>query len=621
MPEKEEQSPKEIVLRQPIVTVLGHVDHGKTTLLDKIRQTSLAEKEPGQITQNIGASQIPTNVVEKICKACLVKFKFQITIPGLLFIDTPGHEAFTTLRKRGGSIADLAILVVDIMEGLKPQTIESLEILKAEKTPFVIAVNKIDRIPGWKTPTPEQLERKKIAATGKVPEGRKYKEAIMFVESFGHQSVITQRKFEEQFYKIIEQISKRGFSADRFDRIASFKSTIAAVPVSGKTGEGVPELLAILIGLAQQFLTKQLVLTNETKGSVLEVKDVVGLGKTLDVIIYDGTIRRGEFMVIGGKNPMITRIKCLLEPEPLKDTRAEKKFKPVDECTAACGVRVAAPGIENVISGSPIVVVNRESDAKRIFIEFEHEKEKVEIVREDEGLVLKADSVGSLEAMLNIFRDYPIKEATIGNITKEAVIHAETNKEPTNMAVIGFNVGVAEDAATMAKDKGIKILSSNIVYHLVEDYEKWSKDISEKLKQNEIDVLTRPGKISIMTGYVFRASNPAIVGCDVFGFLKPGYKLFKWDKQLGVREVGEIKQLQKEGTNVDSAKTGDKLAVSITGPTVGRQVVEGDVLYTNIGSEEFKRLRQFEKFLSNSEKEVLKEIFDLKRKSNPRYGI
>jgi len=137
------------MLRQPIITVLGHVDHGKTTLLDKIRKTAIAAKEAGGITQAIGTTEIPTNVIKTLCGKLLERFKIKLIISGLLFIDTPGHEAFTTLRKRGGSIADLAILVIDINEGIMPQTIESLEILKVSRIPFIIALNKIDRIKGW----------------------------------------------------------------------------------------------------------------------------------------------------------------------------------------------------------------------------------------------------------------------------------------------------------------------------------------------------------------------------------------------------------------------------------------------------------------------------------------
>jgi translation initiation factor 5B len=138
-------SPKYI--RQPIVSVLGHVDHGKTSLLDYIRGSTVAAREAGAITQHIGATEVPINAIYNVCGELLKGKKF--TLPGLLFIDTPGHHAFTTLRIRGGSLADIAILIVDINEGFKPQTYESLRILKQYKTPFIVVANKIDAISGW----------------------------------------------------------------------------------------------------------------------------------------------------------------------------------------------------------------------------------------------------------------------------------------------------------------------------------------------------------------------------------------------------------------------------------------------------------------------------------------
>ena len=136
-------------IRQPIVCVLGHVDTGKTLLLDKIRKTSVQAREAGGITQHIGASFFPVDTLKQLCGPLLFMVKGEIEIPGLLVVDTPGHEAFTNLRKRGGSVADIAILVIDALRGFETQTYECIEILKARKTPFLVATNKIDRIPGW----------------------------------------------------------------------------------------------------------------------------------------------------------------------------------------------------------------------------------------------------------------------------------------------------------------------------------------------------------------------------------------------------------------------------------------------------------------------------------------
>src|SRR3989338_9048939 len=134
------------MLRQPIIAILGNVDSGKTQLLDTIRNTAIVESEPGRITQSIGCSIIPIESIKKICGNMLENLKLEIKIPGFLIIDTPGHAAFTSLRKRGGNLADMAILVVDVNDGIKVQTIECIGILRQYKTPFVIALNKIDLI-------------------------------------------------------------------------------------------------------------------------------------------------------------------------------------------------------------------------------------------------------------------------------------------------------------------------------------------------------------------------------------------------------------------------------------------------------------------------------------------
>jgi len=569
------------------------VDAGKTSLLDRIRQTAVASKEAGGITQSIGTSEIPSSVLKTICGPLLQKFKFELKVPGLLFIDTPGHEAFTTLRRRGGSIADLAILVVDIVEGLMPQTIESIDILKSTKTPFVVAMNKIDRVNGWKL-----LDD-------------------YFLENYRLQSDDVQQEFEKKFYEVVQQFDRQGLAVERFDRISDFKKTIAAVPLSSKTGEGVAGLLTILVGLAQQFLTEQLVTKEESAGMILEVRDFTGLGKTIDAIIYNGTLAKNDYLVIGGKTPQIAKIRALLIPEPLRDMRTEKKFRSVDEVNAAAGVKISAPGLDEVIAGSPIRTAKTFEEAERLLEDLEKEKEEAEIHTESEGLILKADTIGSLEALINIFKNHPIKEASIGSIGKKDVIKAEANQDKTYKIVVGFNSQINAEAETLAKDKGIKIMTSDIIYRLIEDYDKWQEAEQESTKKKEIEGLPRPAKIKLLPGCVFRANNPAIVGCEVAGgLLKAGSSLMKDGKN-----VGEVKQVQSQGQNIEEAKNGEKIAVSIIGPTVGRQIEEGDLLFVDIGSEEYKKLKKNEQFLTGTEKQALQEIFEIKRKTDPRYGL
>lgn len=580
-------------LRQPIIVVLGHVDHGKTSLLDQIRHTAIVSREAGGITQAIGTTEIPTDVIKDLCGELLEKFKTELTIPGLLFIDTPGHEAFTTLRRRGGGIADIAIVVVDINEGIMPQTKESLEILKEAKVPFVVALNKIDRLQGWASPS----------------------KMCCFCDNFSEQSDDVRGEFERKFYEIVEQFASHDLAIERFDRINDFTKKIAAIPVSAKTGEGIPEVLAILGGLAQQFLKEKLVTTDIAKGMVLEVREITGFGTTIDTIIYDGSVSKSDYLAIGGKIPRIMKIRALLEPAPMRDMRTEKKFKNVSEVHAASGVKIAAPGLSDIIAGTHIRTAKTFEEAEKLLDELE--EQEVEIKTESEGLILKADTIGSLEALINIFKNHPIKEATIGQVSKTDIIKAEANSKDEYKIVIGFNTKTPQETKDFAKDKCVMIMESNVIYRLIEDYEKWIKEEEEKVKMGELETVTRPAKIKILPGCIFRSSSPAVVGCEVIGgIIKPKYKLFKTDKV-----IGDIKQIQSQGKDVAQAKIGDKIAVSIIGPTVGRQIQESDVLYTEITSSEYAILMKHIKFLTEHEKQVLEEIAKLKKKKDPKWGI
>ena len=570
-------------MRQPIVAVLGHVDHGKTLLLDAIRGSTVNLMEPGQITQHIGASFIPIDIIKKFCGSLLDKFKIKITIPGLLFIDTPGHEAFTTLRKRGGSVADLAVLVIDINEGFQPQTDESLEFLKQFKTPFIVAATKIDLIPGW------------------YP----YKNQC-FLDSFQKQSEDVQEDVEKKIYNIVSQLSLRGFEAERFDRIEDFKKQVAIVPTSGKTGEGVPELLLMLAGLSQQFLKGKLELSKKSRGTVLEVKEVTGLGTTIDVIIYDGTMKRGDHLIIGGKEPVVTRIKALLRPPVLRELRMEKKFESVNEVHASAGIKVSAPNLENVIAGSPIISVSDKPEIEEAKKAVQKEVEEVEFLKEGEGLIARADTLGSLEALIKMLKDkkIPIKKAEVGPVNKQDIIELDPVKDELKKVILAFNVNILPEAESLSRDHKIKIFKDKIIYRIVEDYQKWCSEEKERKELSKLEVIVRPCKFRILRGFVFRKRKPAVFGVEVLaGVLKPNAPI----KNEEGKDIGKIKNIEKEGKIIPSAKTGDKVAVSMEEPTIGRQIMEGDVLITVITSANLKSLKEIKNRLHDDEISLLKE--------------
>src|SRR3989338_76216 len=569
------------MLRQPICLFLGHVDHGKTTIQDKIRGTAIALKEVGKITQSINAYNLDIKIIKKICKD-LLKNK-NLTLPGLLFIDTPGHAAFTNLRKRGGSLADIAILVIDINEGIKPQTIESIEILKENKTPFIIALNKIDLISGWKS-------------NNKIP----------LLQNINSQSDSIKKNLDEKFYKLLGELYENfNLNIERFDTIQDFTKNIIVIPISAKTGEGLPELLMFLVGLAQKFLDVCLTcnICGPGKATILELKEEKGLGLTLDVILYDGCIKTEDKIIIGTlQEPITTKIKAMFLPDG-------KKFKPVQEANAAIGIKISALNVEDVVPGMPLRVIEKNEENIKEEIKKEIEATTLEINKN--GIVIKADTLGSLEALINLLKEKKvnIKRASVGEITKKDIAEADSEQDELNKIILGFNIKKI--------DAQIKIITDNIIYKLIENFEEWREKEYKQIQEKTIKDLVRPFKIQILQGYIFRQSNPAVVCAEVLaGTAKTGTTLIKDEKILT-----ELKTIQKDGINIKEAKKGEAIAIALPNVTMGRQIHEFDILYSDIKEKEFLRLKKLKKYLNEDEVEILKEITEIKRKQDPMWGI
>jgi len=572
--------------RSPICTLIGHVDHGKTSILDWIRGTSIARGEAGGITQAISSTNLSVNVIKKVCGDLLKTLKLKLTLPGILFIDTPGHAAFTNLRKRGGNLADIAILVVDINEGFKPQTFECIEILKKYKTPFVVAANKIDLIPGWK------------------PNNKK-----LILENIKEQSVNVQQELDKRIYELVGKFHDEGFASERFDRISDHTKEISIVPVSPKTGEGLSALLMVLTGLAQKFLEQCLKCNMEgpAKGTVLEVKEEKGIGTTIDVIIYDGTIKKGDMFVVGGlEEPIVSKVKILLE---LKN----KKLKQVKEISAAKGVKISAMDIKEVISGMPLRVVSK-AELENVKKEIQEEVEEVLIETDNDGIIVKADSLGSLEALITLLKEaeITIKRASIGNITKKDISEASAENDPLNKVVVGFNVKILE------KGNDVKIISHDVIYKIIDDLSEWKKKEMKRLEAKELEGLTKPCKMQIIPGCIFRQNNPAVVGVEVLlGNVTVGVHLMKSDGS----KVSEIKSIQLEGDSIQEAEKGKQVAVSIPNITVGRQIIENTILFSDLPEEDFVKFKKLKKYLKKDDIILLKEIAEIKRRENPVWGV
>lgn len=572
-----------MLIRSPIVCVLGHVDHGKTSILDSVRGSRVAAKEAGGITQMIGASYITKKDIETLAADLQGKLNFNLKIPGLLFIDTPGHEAFTNMRDRGGSIADIAILVVDIGQGFQPQTIESLKILKQYKTPFVVAANKIDLITGWK----EQDTRS-------------------FLNSISKQPPHVVQRLEEKIYSLMGKLSEHGFDCERFDRVSDFRKQVAIIPVSAKTREGLSELLMLIAGLSQKFLENKLEINENGagKGSIIEVKEEKGLGSVIDVILYDGVFKKGDEVVFLTVNGVKTaKIRGIFVPN-IKG--GKEKYEQLDLVAAAAGVRLLAPGVEEAIAGSPIETITTQKDEIK---KFENLYKEILFNKSETGVIIKTDSLGSLEALIRLLKDanIPVKSAGIGKITKKDVLEAQVVASENKYfgVVLGFNVYAMEDAQQEAQNKKIPIIISDIIYKTLENYQEWVENAKEESKKSVWAKLPWPAEIIILPGCCFRLCKPAIFGVKVLrGSLKPGVKLMNKNGVI----VGELREMQHEKKKIEKAERGSEIALSCDSFVFGKDAKENDILYTYMTKEELDAWLKNINELNSEEQELLEEI-------------
>ncbi len=594
------------IIRAPIVCILGHIDHGKTTILDYIRGTVVQQREAAGITQHIGASYFPTEDIKEFLRKSKQEFaEKEINLPGILVVDTPGHAAFLNLRKRGGAVADIAILVIDVTAGTMPITWESVRILRERKTPFVIAANKIDRISSWKS-----------------------KKDADFLDTYNSQSPHVKDFLDEKLLQIVGNFLEEGFKGiDRYDKIKDFTKKIAIVPTSGKTGEGISTLLMILMGLVQQYLTTNLKFSEgSAKGVVLEVKKEKGQGKTMDVLIYDGIIHKGDEFIVGGlEKPIKSKVRALLIPKPLDEIRdPRQKFDSVDVISAAAGIKILAPNIEDVVAGSPFRGISDPSEEEQIYNEIESEVESIRIKTDKAGVVLKADTLGSLEALENHFTKNGVKIsiADVGPIKKEDIINANIVKQldPYSATVLGFNVPILPEANEQAIKDNIRIFTNNVIYRLLEEYLEYAETRKAEDTAKGLSELILPAKIKMFPDFIFRNSDPAVFGVHVeAGTLYPKVQLIT-DKGKRVRRVHQI---QDKGQTLEKAPKDSEVAISIRGIEIGRDLEKDETLYVNVPESHVRQLMgKFIDELTIDQKEALREFIKLKRThEHPWWGM
>ncbi|EXJ95264.1 translation initiation factor 5B [Capronia coronata CBS 617.96] len=594
-------------LRSPICCILGHVDTGKTKLLDKIRQTNVQEGEAGGITQQIGATYFPVEALEQKTAVVNKDGKFEFKVPGLLVIDTPGHESFSNLRSRGSSLCNIAILVVDIMHGLEPQTLESMQLLRDRKTPFIVALNKIDRLYGWK----------KIDNNG-------------FQESLALQSKGVVNEFYDRVEKTKLAFAEKGFNAELYFENRDMRRYVSLVPTSAHTGEGIPDMLKLLVSLTQERMTSSLMYLSEVECTVLEVKVIEGLGTTIDVILSNGHLREGDRIVLCGLNgPIATNIRALLTPAPLKELRLKSQYVHNKEVKAALGVKIAANDLEGAIAGSRLLVVGPEDDEEDLCEEVMADLQQLlsKVSKDNRGVSVQASTLGSLEALLEFLKQskIPVANISIGPVYKRDVMMAGTMLEKAKQyaVMLCFDVKVDKEAQQYADENGIKIFTADIIYHLFDDFTRHMAQIQEQKKEES--KLNAVFPCVLNTLQVFNKKDPIVIGVDVVeGSLRPLTPIaaVKTNPVTGVKEIislGRVTSIEREHKAIPICKKGQpSVAVKIEGPNqplYGRQLEDKDTLYSLISRQSIDTLKEFYR------DEVTREEWSLIRKLKPLFDI
>lgn len=593
---------RDLAIRQPIVAVLGHVDSGKTSLLDKIRGTGVQGREAGGITQHIGASFLPADTIREACGRLYDRLKSNSRIPGILVIDTPGHEVFKNLRSRGGSAADIAILVVDSARGFQPQTRESLKILQARKVPFVVALNKCDQISGWRShPTPFISEEVKM------------------------QDDVVCSELDSRIYGIVGTLSVLGYRSEVFYRVKDFKSEVSIIPISARTGVGIPELLTVLVALTQQYMVDRLEQKEkETRGIVLEANHETGLGETANIILIDGHITKDDHIVMARRDGVIiARPKAILLPKPLDEIRDPRdRFVSVETVKAAAGLKIASPDLAGVLPGTTIYAARTDEEVKRYTAAVRVELEEMFIDTQSRGVIVKCDTVGSLEAVVQMLRDASvvIAKADIGPVNRRDVVEARAVRESDRRlgVVLSFNVKILPDAAEEAESSRIRIFQEQVIYKLIDDYTEWIRQDILHEEDSIFADITPLASFTFLKGYIFRNSGPAVFGIRVDAGTLRAKTPFMNAKG---RRVGVVHQMQHNGETIPEAATGQEVACSVRDVTVGRQIFEDDVYYTLPSSREARELQaRFVNRLTEAQQKALEYVIKVQRERDAAYA-
>ena len=508
-----------------------------------------------------------------------------------MVIDTPGHESFTNLRARGSTLCDIAILVVDIMHGLEQQTRESLKLLRQRKCPFIVALNKVDRLFEWKSMPDADIQK-----------------------ALKKQEQHVQDEYHNRVNNLITAFAEEGFNAELYYKNKDPKHFISLVPTSAHSGEGICDLLIVKIQMVQRFIESKVRYKEDLECTVLEVKPIIGIGTTIDVILVNGTLRTGDRAVLCGINgPLVTDIRGLLTPQPMKELRVKSQYIHHNVVHAAIGVKVMANNLEEAVPGTPLFIANTDEALKiakdSVMNDFKNILTKVS--KTDIGVAVQSSTLGAMEALLCFLESSKIPVSTIGlGPLHKRHLHSIQNmreKNPKYAVVLAFDVAITPEAEEYAKANHIQIFKAQIIYHLFDEFIRYSKEYEERIKEKNRQIAIFPAEVKIL-GKI-NAKNPLIIHINVErGQLHMGTTLINSQK----KEIGIIQRMQWDKKDITIAKRTKEAIIQFTSKeniTYGRQIDEGDILSSLISRVSIDALKEsFRDEMETDDWKLIKEL-------------
>jgi translation initiation factor 5B len=570
--------------KSPVVSFMGHVDAGKTSLMDCIRGTKIQQGEAGGITQSIGSSFVPIEHIREVTKNIKGKFSVEHNIPGVLIVDTPGHSAFSSMRDRGSSLCDLAILVIDINKGIQPQTEESIKMLKEKNVPFVIAATKIDMIYGWKKTS--EVNLRKV-----LKEQEESTTQVM-------QSMMEDLKYE---------FSKLDIDAVFYFNNKTPNKTYSIVPISTQTNEGLSDLLSLLVYISQNWMSKKITYKDTLDATIMESILDTKLGWVLDVILSNGTLNVGDKITVTTQDGVkISSVRNILTPPQLTQDRTKVSWTNNSSIKASQGIRIIGSNLENCIAGSSIFKIeNNEFEiiekAKQEFDKFWKSFEW-----DSKGVCLVAPTIGELDAAYNLLKleQIPIAKGEISNFTKKVADRyfslTEEEQLKENKIIFYFHskpiTGKQEDEySSLCKDLGLTFLHNMVIYQLIDQYKETKKKfLEERKKENsEKGKAIFPCELQILKDHVYmKGGNDDLL----FGIKVRAGRLLKGTPIISEKKVklGKVTSIQKNHKEVTEAKLRDEVCIRIkneSNVSFGRQLASSDKLISELSRDSIDELK------------------------------